>query len=174
MIVFFSDNGGFEAFGGSNLPLRGGKTQVFEGGIRVVALANWPAGLEGGRVSDQRMSVADVYATLEGAAGLPVLAPTQSSTNLWPALAGHQEIRQRPFLFSMHGPDPEAHERPSRAILTDPWKLVVNDAEGPGDPAELLLFDVIEDPNEERDLASEHPAIVQELRQTLERLEKTG
>lgn len=48
IVVFFSDNGGENATGGSDLPLRGAKTDPYEGGIRTPAGIRWPGQLAGG------------------------------------------------------------------------------------------------------------------------------
>ena len=42
IVLFFSDNGGYYNFGGVNKPLRGGKLETFEGGVRVVSVMRWP------------------------------------------------------------------------------------------------------------------------------------
>ena len=72
IVLFFSDNGGaaYATGGADNVPLRGGKGETFEGGIRVVSVMRWPAALEAGGVFDSIMSVMDVFPTLAGAAGL--------------------------------------------------------------------------------------------------------
>ncbi|HVJ87869.1 MAG TPA: sulfatase-like hydrolase/transferase, partial [Caulifigura sp.] len=81
LIVFTSDNGGLEKGGNayvgnvpgtpalsSNLPLRGWKNQLYEGGIRVPAFVNWPAKLKP-RKLDAPMHVADWMPTLTALAG---------------------------------------------------------------------------------------------------------
>ena len=69
-VLFFSDNGGVQGVG-DNGPLRGGKTTVYEGGIRVAAAARWPAGgFQGGRSVKGLMGYIDVYPTIKRIAGL--------------------------------------------------------------------------------------------------------
>ncbi len=72
IVLFFSDNGGAaHATGGAdNLPLRGGKGDSFEGGIRVVCVMRWPAGIEAATTMDSIMSAMDVFPTIPEAAGV--------------------------------------------------------------------------------------------------------
>ena len=44
LVWFFSDNGGVSAIADNNLPLRGNKLDVWEGGVRVAAAIRWPSG----------------------------------------------------------------------------------------------------------------------------------
>ena len=53
-----------------NAPLRGGKGETFEGGIRVVSLMRWPGVLEPAQSFDQIMTVMDVFPTLAEATGV--------------------------------------------------------------------------------------------------------
>ena len=69
IVLFFSDNGGSNIFGGVNLPLRGEKMTVFEGGLRVPAVIRWPERILPGSESHQILSVMDVYPTLASARG---------------------------------------------------------------------------------------------------------
>ena len=69
IVVFISDNGAVSP--GTNLPLRGWKGQLWEGGIRVPCFIRWPGKVPAGQVSDQVASNIDVTATLLAAAGAP-------------------------------------------------------------------------------------------------------
>ena len=64
IVLFFSDNGGFENYGSDNGPYRGGKLEVYEGGIRVTAVMRWPEKLAAGSEVDEIVSVMDLLPTL--------------------------------------------------------------------------------------------------------------
>ena len=70
IVFFFSDNGGFENYGSDNGPYRGGKLEVYEGGIRVTAVMRWPEKLAAGGEVDEIVSVLDMLPTLTHAAGV--------------------------------------------------------------------------------------------------------
>jgi arylsulfatase A-like enzyme len=167
LVVFVSDNGGSAAFGGSNLPLRGGKADTYEGGIRVPAIMNWPGVLAGGDVSHQRMQVADLYATLESAAGLPNRAPRESF-DAWRAIVARKSVPREP-LFFMSAPSARgAFETRSRSLLAGDWKLVVVDAEAVGGGTTTELYRITTDPSEQNDLAQEFPHHVLRLRRLVD------
>lgn len=179
IIVFFSDNGGFEPFGAINAPFRGQKSSTFEGGIRVPAVVKWSGRLEEGTRSQQRMQVQDLYATLESAARLRRRAPRESR-NMWPALRKGIEKRREPFYFTSLPPDFDlcagcfrTIERYS-AVLTRKWKLVTAvdiDEVGVPDPAtrRTWLFDIRRDPFELEDLSAHAPRRVKILERKLKR-----
>jgi arylsulfatase A-like enzyme len=91
IVLFFSDNGGMTVYGAGgadNAPLRGGKGETFEGGIRVVAVMRWPGRIQAGSQMGQIMSVMDVFPTLAAAAGIGVGARKPlDGIDIWPAIS---------------------------------------------------------------------------------------
>ncbi|MGH0028992.1 MAG: sulfatase-like hydrolase/transferase [Myxococcota bacterium] len=150
LVWFLNDNGGLPPVS-SNAPLRGGKGDLFEGGIRVPFVLRWPARLAPG-TSDLPVSVLDVFPTVAAAAGLPEGDRPLDGADLLPSLAGGPPPA-RPALHWRYDA--------SRAIRRGPWKLLERDGEA-------LLFDLAQDPGETRDLAAEHPRRVAELSRDLD------
>lgn len=72
LVVFTSDNGGALRYAQSNGKLRGGKKDMYEGGIRVPALIKWGDNLKKGRIIDDPITLMDIYPTLCDIVGLPV------------------------------------------------------------------------------------------------------
>jgi arylsulfatase A-like enzyme len=154
LILFTSDNGPhFE--GGykpdmldSNGPLRGGKRDLFEGGIRVPMIARWPAGIKKPGTSDHIGAFWDFLPTACELAG--VKAPEDiDGISYLPTLAGDGEQRAHDFLYW------EFHESGGRrALRQGDWKLVQYDLETSGKP---MLFNLAEDPGETNDLAAKDP-----------------
>jgi len=163
IVLFLSDNGGYNAYGGSNQPLRGEKGQTFEGGIRVPAVLRWPAGLPAGETREQIVAASDVMPTLAAAAGVPLAPPTPlDGEDRWPALrANAPSPRGRPLFFVSEIPIPGVIHT---AVLDPPWKLVQVLREQPTRiDVTQLLFRIDEDPNEQRDLAAEQPEVAARL-----------
>ncbi|MBW2316759.1 MAG: sulfatase-like hydrolase/transferase, partial [Deltaproteobacteria bacterium] len=161
IVLFFSDNGGaaYAMGGADNAPLRGGKGETFEGGIRVVSLMRWTGTIDGGEKMDSIMSVMDVFPTLADAAGVET-GPTRKldGRSLWPAIAEGKRIPRDDYLFF-------ASETPIRGsiMLTafdDEWKLVQDVQQGQLS-AEVTnhLFRIADDPNEYNNLAAAHPDV---------------
>ncbi len=171
IVLFFSDNGGaaYATGGADNVPLRGGKGDTFEGGIRVVSVMRYPAGLAPGSVNTSVMSAMDVLPTLAAAAEVPVEGPFElQGRNLWPALAAGTKEPRKDLLFF-------ASETPIRGhfnttALNDEWKLVQEIDQGLL-AADLTthLFKLDEDPNEHHNLAAAHPEVVEELSEAIRR-----
>ena len=70
IIIFCSDNGGDQpGRRSSNGPLRGGKTDLYEGGVRVPACIAWAGTIKAGSVSNQLIHITDLYPTLIKLAG---------------------------------------------------------------------------------------------------------
>jgi len=163
LVFFFSDNGGFGGFGGRNTPLRGEKGQTFEGGIRVPAVIRFPGELSAGKSTDVQASVMDVFPTVAAAASLELnTAAPMDGRNLWPILHdGASGGEAPPLFFASEIPLPGLIHL---ALIDPPWKLVQIVNEGQTETTvRSLLFRIIEDPNEEKNLAAEHPEIVQAL-----------
>ncbi len=168
LVIYTSDNGAQVNHSGntypppdpkltkfsSNAPLRGAKTETFEGGFRVPAFVNWPGKLETHKV-DAPLHVVDWMPTLAGLVGYEIEEdPTWDGTNIWPLLTG--ELREPPerAIYTVWGAG-----RNREAIRYGDWKLVRNGGN------KWLLFDVANDPNETTDLAARETARVEQLMQ---------
>jgi arylsulfatase A-like enzyme len=68
-VIFISDNGGHPVYT-RNAPLRGGKSMLYEGGIRVPMIVRWPGRTKAGAVCDVTSDIADIYPTLMEIAGV--------------------------------------------------------------------------------------------------------
>lgn len=159
LLMFFTDNGGVPALGASNAPFRGGKASPWEGGIRVPALIHAPELIDGGIVFDQRMTVMDLLPSFLAAADVPMDAPKPiEGQNMWPALAEGEQIESQDVVLSNYNGGVDAV---LNAFFSGEWKLV--QALSEDREVQNYLFEILEDPREENDLASEHPEIVERL-----------
>jgi arylsulfatase A-like enzyme len=180
LVLFFSDNGGDTNWGASNAPFAGGKGQASEGALRVPGILAWQGVLEPGS-TQQRMRAEDLFATLEAAAGLERRAPAPGM-NLWQALVEGRGVEREPFYFTT---SPETVTALSRdcatcfrseerhsALLTDAWKLVttqrLNETGDRYAPERAeRLYDLVEDPFEERDVSNEEADVLLRMRERL-------
>ena len=167
LIVFTSDNGGL--LGGrnpyvgkvadspvlsSNLPLRGHKNTLYEGGGRVSAFANWPGQLAPRKLAAP-LHAADWMPTLTKLAGWQPPADLKfDGLDVWPLLTGAVE---KPASRAIYIPHPSG-----AIVLRDGWKLISRKRASKGSPA-LELFNVTADPFEKKDLAPAEPQRVKEL-----------
>ena len=175
LIVFLSDNGcaGFAHAACSNAPFAGFKRYHQEGGIRVPFIMSWPAQFPAGEVYENPVISLDLLATFTAAAGQP--KTTEDSVNLLPFLTGERTGSPHEYLYWRAGA--------TIAIRDDRWKLIkynradvrssvanaLLDTPDGGWRAEsphgqvTLLYDLHDDPGETRNLATEHPDIVERL-----------
>jgi arylsulfatase B len=165
IVLFFSDNGGaaYAMGGADNVPLRGGKGETFEGGIRVVAVMRWPAKLAPGTRNESIMSVMDVFPTLAAAAGIETGNTRKlDGRDLWPALRGGKKKRREDYLY--FASETPISGRFSLTAFDEEWKLVQDIQQGLLS-AEVTnhLFRIAEDPNEYNNLAAVHPDVVAKL-----------
>ncbi len=164
LVLFFSDNGGHISLGASNVPLRGEKSTVFEGGIRVPASIRWPNGLRGGRKVSQTISVLDILPTLVSAVGIEAGgAKALDGVDRWAQIQGAEPVPPGEIFFGVNGVVGR-----QEALRVDRWKLV-RTLGFPGDAPRVMLFDVENDPLEQRDLSIELPERVADLRARLDR-----
>lgn len=167
LIFFTSDNGGdiSSENGAINLPLRGGKTQPYEGGLRVPFFVQWKGHLTAGRVIDSPVSTLDILPTAVAAAGGTVPAAWQlDGVNLLPLLLGQTSAAPHPTLFwrietdgLSQGPDADVLDG-IRAVRRGNWKLVKN-----GVASTWELYDLSIDIGETNNRAADYPDIVQQL-----------
>ena len=163
LVLFFSDNGGaaYSVGGANNAPLRGGKGETFEGGIRVVATVRWPERIAGGGRMDEIMTVMDVFPTLMEAADIEAGEhfPWDGSS-LWPAIeTGASAPRSDDVFFVSETP---IYGQFNFTVFDEEWKLV-QEVEQDQLTVSITnhLFRIADDPNEYHNLAAEHPDIVQ-------------
>lgn len=156
MIVFCSDNGGLpnikpDTVGG----LRGYKASLFEGGIRVPGIIEWPAAIKP-RVTNYPACVMDLFPTIAEIVGLPDSAMTKpiDGVSLLPLFEKELPERAKPIGFRYQS---------QRAWVGDRFKLVTrNLAEGT-----FELYDLIADPQESRDVSGEHPQVAEQMKREL-------
>jgi arylsulfatase A-like enzyme len=170
VVCFTSDNGGLSTSEGSptsNLPFRGGKGWLYEGGIREPYLIKWPGATEPGSTCDVPVCSIDFLPTLLEIAGATAHAgDVVDGRSLVPLLksGGADEAhgwKERPLFW--HYPHYSNQGGfPGGAIRVGDWKLIERYEDG-----RVHLFNMAEDPVEQRDVADAQPAVVEALRNQL-------
>lgn len=155
LVFFLSDNGGpTRELTSSNLPLRGEKGQMYEGGIRVPYMVQWKGNLPAGEVYAHPVSSIDIFATASTIAGAST--PKQvEGVDLVPFLNGKKTGRPHETLFWRQGG--------KTAIRQGDWKLLRMDKRsGPGN-SNWELYDLSKDVSEKTNLATTYPQRLAEL-----------
>ena len=129
--------------------MRGFKTQVWEGGIRVPFCVQWPGHLPAGKVYDKPVASIDILPTAVAAAGGSTGSDPIDGVDLTPYLNGAKTGRPHETLYWRFGQQ--------WAIRKGDMKLV----KGPQEPVQL--FDLAADVGEQHDLAASKPEVVKEL-----------
>jgi arylsulfatase A-like enzyme/glyoxylase-like metal-dependent hydrolase (beta-lactamase superfamily II) len=167
VIVFMSDNGGLSTAEGSptsNLPLRGGKGWLYEGGIREPLLIRAPGATRAGSVSHAPVISTDFYPTILDLVGLPA-RPEQhrDGVSLLPLLEGAESL-PREALFWHYPHYSNQGGFPGAAVRMGPWKLVERFEDG-----QVHLFNLEDDIGERRDVAGAQPERVAAMKGQLHR-----
>jgi arylsulfatase A-like enzyme len=178
-IVFYSDNGGnihcgleeTDAEGEnyitaitSNYPLRGGKGNIREGGIRVPAVVVWPGVATPGSRSDVRIQSTDLYPTILRM--LNVERPKEhvvDGVDFTNALLGEEMDRGPMFTFVPSHGNTSEWLPPAMAVHDGDWKLIRIFHYGEDGNHDYRLYNLREDIGEQHDLAATHPEIVRSL-----------
>jgi arylsulfatase A-like enzyme len=146
IVFFMSDNGGPEhANASDNGPLRGGKGEVYEGGIRVPFMISWPGKIRQGQTNDHPVMSIDLMRTALELGGASLEAKLEG-VNLLPYLIGEKSGAPNEALFwrMENGTD--------YAVRSGPWKLLKA-----RDQAGIQLYNVEKDISETNNLASSNP-----------------
>ncbi len=165
LVIFTSDNGGLSTAEGhptSNLPLRGGKGWLYEGGIREPWIIRWPGVTPPGTTSAAPITSPDLMPTLLAAAGLPAPAQTDG-INLRPLLENPAAPAPDRALYWHYSHYPNQGAFPGGAIREGKWKLIENYETGTA-----ALYDLSTDLGEKHDLAAKYPNQVTALQHKLE------
>lgn len=165
IVLFTSDNGGAGYLGlpGVNAPFRGWKITQFEGGIRVPLFVKWPQRIAAGTESQTPVAHIDMLPTLLAAAGEPLPEGVAiDGENLLPLATGEEGARwSRETLFWEAG-----HYQ---VVRHGDWKLQVAER-----PDKRWLFNLADDPTEQRNLAETRSDKVAELAALLEAHQATA
>ncbi|NQT84368.1 sulfatase-like hydrolase/transferase [bacterium] len=164
IVIFTSDNGG-ETNVTSNAPLRGGKSQLYEGGIRVPLIARWPGKTPADQVCRQPTINVDFYPTFIDDAGIkPDRKKHLDGVSILPVLRNPEARLKRDELY-WHYTLEKPHflgGRSSGAIRQGDWKLVEF-----FDTGEVELYDLAKDVGEKSDMAERRPEKAAELQKLL-------
>jgi|SaaInlStandDraft_1057018.scaffolds.fasta_scaffold02828_7 arylsulfatase A-like enzyme len=166
ILFFCSDNGGAPDLGALNDPLRGSKTAVYEGGVRVPAFMHCPEKIKANTSVDEALHMVDIFPTFLQQAGISIdLKKPLDGKNIWPTITEGKPTPHDEVLINAapyHG-----------AIVVDDWKLVRNghlfcmiSNEGVEDRYEL--FNLAQDIGETTDLSEKFPDKLNELKQRLD------
>jgi arylsulfatase A-like enzyme len=184
LIIFTSDNGcayyiGVDEFEkAGHFPsaiYTGYKGGTYDGGHRVPFLVRWPKTIKPGTKNEQTICLTDLMATCAEIIGKP-----------YPENAGEDSLS---FLSAMHGKPIDRTRREAIvhhdidgnfALRKGKWKLLVKATPGIGAPPPAHaksqpdghLYDVESDPGEKKNVASEHPEVVKELKALLEKYKR--
>ena len=165
IVCLTSDNGGLSTSEGSptsNLPLRGGKGWLYEGGIREAFMVRAPGVTEPGSTCDEPVMSIDFYPTLAELSGIENESEqTVDGISLVSLLRGDGGF-DRSSLYWHYPHYSNQGGFPGGAIRTGPWKLIERYEDG-----RRHLFDLKQDVGETTDLADKHPEMVKQMTEEL-------
>ncbi|MGC9326081.1 MAG: sulfatase-like hydrolase/transferase, partial [Candidatus Hinthialibacter sp.] len=191
LVIFTSDNGPW--YGGSTGGLRGMKSKTWDGGLRVPFIARWPGQIPAGVVNHSVAGTIDVFPTLLKLAGVDIPHDRViDGKDLWPLLTSSGAPSPHEAVVAMHGANLaivrsgkwKLHVRNPGGVPNrgDDWidprgpdglTLIAQfeqarPSDYPGvlggdEPKAMMLFDLENDPGEQRDVSQEHPEVVKRL-----------
>lgn len=147
LVIFISDNGG--SGNGGNAPLKGSKSTMWEGGLRVPFIARWPGKLPAGIITDEFLTSLEFVPTLLAAAGAKGPAGVKmDGFDMLPVLRGEAKSPRKEMFWQ---------RRSDKAARYENWKWLES-AKGNG------LYDLSSDPGETKDLTIEKPEVAKMMR----------
>lgn len=162
LLWFNSDNGPTPA-DGSTGGLRGNKRSIWEGGVRVPCVVEWPARIQRPAISSVPAVTSDIYPTVLDAVGVKPADQVEplDGLSLVPLFDGEMRERPRPIGFWNHAQGGALTRTAGEAAWRDNrYKL-----RREGD--RFALYDLIADPGEQRDVAAQRPDITRQMRAAL-------
>lgn len=180
LLIFTSDNGGSTSenndtrypndvypvgrLTSNNTPFRGGKGQLYEGGIRVPTLVNWPGKIKPGQC-DEPLHITDWMPTFCALTGYQAEKNLNwDGTNIWPVLTDGSSLKIRPLYWA-------GNDFRNSALRYGDWKIIAyTDKIKGGERVEL--FNLANDPGEQNDLAASNPKKVAELQVLLAKISR--
>jgi arylsulfatase A-like enzyme len=175
LLIFISDNGGVSDSKGrtvtTNLPFRGQKGSVYEGGIRVPLILHWPGVIDARHTIDTRVDITDLFPTVLDAAGYELetyaaYGDGQSLLDLVdperaPGRYDKMHFFYDPFYRAPIVPNDPLAQTPKSVVIADDYKLVSYHH------GQFQLFDLASDPKERYDVADRFPGTLARLYEAL-------
>ena len=168
LIVFSSDNGGSIPHGALNNPLRGGKQEHWEGGIRVPTCAVWPGKIPVGRTNAPGITM-DLLPTFCEIAGANVNHEIEGQSLADIFLKGSKGNPNRTMIFVRREGNRAYQGRAYYAIRRGPWKMLQN---SPFEP--MKLINLAEDPAEAKPMPATGKVANELLRTLMDHIQKSG
>lgn len=164
LVIYVTDNGWIQNPTANGFAPRSKRTP-YEGGIRTPILLRWPGKLAPRRDDQSLVSTIDLVPTVLAACGLGV-APSLPGRNLLEVAAGRQSGHEA-LLGEIYAHDVVDLDRPERGLeyrwcIAGPWKLIES-----ADGKTQELYQILDDPWEEKNVAAQHPEQVRALSQRL-------
>ncbi len=168
IVFFLGDNGGQDRFRSKEHPrgfygpnvhpktgaeFRGGKGNLYEGGLRIPFMVRWPGKIKPGQVSDLLCCQTDVLPTLTELAGVKAPAGIDGHSILPELLGAGATGRKQPqheFLYWEFGSQ--------TAVRMGDWKAIQ-----PGKKRSWELYDLSKDISEKNDVAADHPELLAKI-----------
>ena len=170
LIIFTSDNGGqlkktwgrapsvwFDA----NSIYRGGKEDLYEGGIKVPMIAYWKGKTPVGKVTEHKTYFADFLPTFAHLSKSKKPSGIDGVTILPTLLGKESKQKQHPYLIWNHN-------NRRFAVRKGPWKAVKHGTKA------LELYNLDEDPSEKKNIAQQNPEIAEELEKIIKKENTPG
>ena len=165
LVIFLTDHGGDPMYGGSNKPYRGDKATLFEGGLRVPCLMQWPGQIPAGSENADVVWSIDLFPTFCHLASAATESLLLDGSNLVPAILAGEPVPERTFFWEL-GAHAELERKNWSAVRQGDWKFLSTPKDGE------FLFNLALDPREGTNFASMEPVKFTELRSLRDRLAK--
>lgn len=172
LVLFTSDNGGLLRDKANNGPFRDGKQSVYEGGLLVPTCMSWPGKITANTETDLMALSMDAFPTVLEAAGITATHQIEGQSFLQEAIGESvpEADTGRVVFFSRREGGMRYGGKTIEAVRKGDWKLLQNDPFGKRE-----LYNLAEDPYEQKDLFDEEPEKARELnRYLMKHLQKAG
>lgn len=169
LVIFTSDNGAQEQFGGTNRPLRGEKGTTYEGGFRVPCIMRWPARIPASQENDELVTSMDLLPTLASYCGYEIPKDRIIDGHDVTDILEGQSIASSTEVFYYY------QKQQLQAVRWRNWKYhlpLQERIKGPHLPdtevGEARLYDLDSDLSETENVIDRHPEVVRQMNKLIE------
>jgi arylsulfatase A-like enzyme len=153
LVWFNSDNGGLPNFAPESVGgLRGNKGKIYEGGLRVPCIIEWPAGIKQSRITSYPASTMDIFPTIADILELPESSMVQpvDGASIKELFTSDLKVREKPIPFRYQG---------KGAIVDNKYKLISLDIS----KNNFELYDLEKDPKETKNIIGEETELANRM-----------